>query len=298
MADTPLRVCIPEYHTHPVKPRGFAEFVDMFSDTQFARPNHETVRGFWELASLDKNGKVLSRTWTENIVTDNGASAMLENAYNNTEAAGGNIPIFNRLGLSNQGFCAQLSAPTGTGATTSLSVVALAAPIASGVTMSLNSGGTSPQTVTLSGAAALNATSLAVNSFTPAYGGVASTAYPAGTPLVANGGGGAPAATDDVYTLTIQPNRSTLAYYDSGALSAGAFTFTTTGGAGARKVAIVFTFGVQTGTLMQSNYCELWTTNAAQASITATGKSGNHLIFPYQTINGTTQLQVTLNITL
>lgn len=289
MADTPLRVCIPEYHTHPIKPRGFNEFVEMFSGTQRTQHPDGMVHGFWELASLDKDGKVLARTWTENIVTDRGATAMLENAY---ATAASTVPIFNRLALSNQGFCAQTSAATGTVAITSISVVAIAAPIASGVTMDLNNGGGTHQTVTLSGAAALNATALTVTSFTPTIN------YPAGTPLVANGGGGAPAATDDVYTLTLQPARSTLAYYDSGALAGGAFTYTTTGGAGARKVAIVFTFGVQTGGLMQSNYCELWTTNAAQASITATGNSGNHLIFPYQTINGTTQLQVTLNITL
>lgn len=289
MSET-LIVTLPEYHTTPVKPRNFDAFCEMMRDVH----GPDGLLGLWELAQIDTTtGRTLSRVWTKNIVTDHGAATMLNNTYTNALAAGGNTGFapFTRLALSNQGNVASLSAASGTSATTTLSVTALAAPLAINTTLDLNYGGATHQTVTLSAAAALNATSITVTSFTPTQN------YAAGTPLVGNGTY-APAATDDVYTLTLQPNRATLVYNDSGALSAGAFTYTNTGGAGARKVQIQYTFPTQTGALAAANYGELWTTDAAQASITATGHSGNHLIFPYQSINSTTSLQVTLNVTL
>lgn len=288
-----LTVTLPEYHANPVKPRGFDEFCQMMRDVH----GPDGVLGLWELKQIDEpTGRVLSRVWTKNIVTDHGAATMLNNTYTPSLPVNGNTGFlpFTRLGLSNQAKVAALSAASGTVATTTLSVTALAVPIANSTTLTLNYGQTGPQQVTLNAAAAQGATSLTVVSFTP------SSNFPAGTTLVAgpNTTTTNAAATDDVYTLTIQPALTSLVYNDSGALAAGAFTYTNVGGAGARKAQVQFTFPTQSGALAATNYCELWTVDVAQASITAVGHSGNHLVFPYQTINATTSLQVTLSVTL
>ena len=68
-----LLVTLPEYHTSQVKPRGFKDFCDM---------NEATLSplGLWEFKIWDDyTGDVLQRIWTKNVITDNGATAMLKN---------------------------------------------------------------------------------------------------------------------------------------------------------------------------------------------------------------------------
>jgi hypothetical protein len=259
-----LLVTLPDYYRCPVKPLDFFSFCDMFDATL-------GPLGLWCLKVSDRlTGEVLQEIWTKNIVTDNGALAMLKNTWN---SAGGAIGIFNQIALAaNAGSTTLTSAlAANTANVTSLSVAALPAGIPSGTVLTLGYGGSAPQNVTTSAAASAGATSISVNSFT-----VNSTGFAVGANVVPN-----PTTSDN-------PSSVPGAQY-SGALAAGNFTFSGTG-AGNRQVVITFTFNGSSFTA--GNYTEAYTTNANPI---ASGSTATHLITTPMALNTNTNVSVTIN---
>ena len=258
-----LEVTLPEYHKMTsVRPRGFAEFCDMFEA-------HQGPLGLWEMKVTDNvTGEVLKRIWTKNVVTDNGATAMLKNTWNN---AGSTIAIFNQIAVAAQAGSTTLTTALTNGQTgvTSLAVAALPASIPSGTTITIGYGSGTTQNVTTSATASASATSITVTSFT------SNAAYAIGTNVV------------PVPTTSDNPSSVSGAQY-SGALTSGAFTFSGTG-AGNRQVVISFTFNG--GSFTAGNYTEAYTTNANPI---AAGSTASHLITTPMALNSTTNLTVTI----
>jgi hypothetical protein len=257
-----LEVTLPEYHKSSVKPRGFAEFCDMFEATQ-------GPLGLWELKSTDKyTGEIVKRIWTKNVITDNGATAMLKNTWNN---AGSAISIFNQVAVAAQAGSTTLTTALTNGQTgvTSLAVAALPAAIPSGTTLTLGYGTGTTQTVTTSALASAGATSISVTSFT------ANAAYAIGSNVVPN-----PNVSDN-------PSSVSGAQY-SGALSSGAFTFSGTG-AGNRQVVIAYTFAA--GSFTAGNYTEAYTCNVNPI---VAGATASHLITTPMPLNASTSLTITV----
>lgn len=222
---------------------------------------------------IDKHNRVrlvASRLIAENIVTDTGATAMLKNTWNN---AGSAVGIFNQIAIdTNAGSTTLTSAlAANTSGVTSISVAATPASIASGTTLTLGYGTGNTQNIVTSALANAGATSITVTSFT-----VNATGFSIGANVVPN-----PTTSDNPSSLG-----GTSAY--SGALSSGAFTFSGTG-AGNRQVSIQFTFSTST---TAGSYTEAWTVNTNP--VAATGETASHLIFPVQTINSSTSLQITI----
>jgi hypothetical protein len=256
-----LIVNLAEYHKNPVKPRGFNEFLEMYSGPH---------KCWWELTNFDKlTGRVKQRIWTPNVITDNGAISMLKNTWNSSGSA---VNIFNHVVVSPNGCSTKLTAATGTSPITVLSVTALPAAIADGATMTLGYNGSNPQTVTInnSGGYAIGATSLTVTSFTPAMN------FPIGTDLCA-----IPSVADNPGSVS--------GTVDSGALSAGAFTFNATTGLGNRNVVISCTFVGTSGNA--GTYTEAYTSNAGTI---ATNSTASHVIFPGFVLNSSSNETITL----
>src|SRR5439155_8841610 len=136
--------------------------------------------------------------------------------------------------------------------------------------MTLGYGGGTTQTVTLNGAASLGATSITVTSFTPSIN------YPIGTNVVA-----IPSVTDNPSSVS--------GSVDSGALSAGAFTYNATTGLGNRNVVISVTFTGTTGNA--GTYTEAYTSNAGTIAANSTA---SHVIFPGFVLNSSTSETITL----
>jgi hypothetical protein len=256
-------VALPDYWKLPESERpntleGILEVV--------AKP-HECI---WEFKNWNKKtGKVNQRLLCKNVVTDNGAISMLKNTWNSSGSA---VSIFNHVVISPNGCATKLTAATGTSPITTLSVTALPAAIANGATMTLGYNGSNPTTVTInnSGGYAIGATSLTVNSFTPAIN------FPIGTDLVA-----IPSVTDNPSSVS-----STV---DSGPLSSGAFTYNATTGLGNRNCVISVTFSGTTGNA--GTYTEAYTSNAG--TITA-NSTASHVIFPGFVLNSATNESISL----
>lgn len=258
-----LIVSIPDYHKSSVKPRGFTEFCEMYDASN-------GPLGLWELVISDRiTGAISKRIWAKNIVTDNGATAMLKNTWNN---AGSAISIFNQIAVSATSGSTTLTTALTNGQTgiTSLAVASLPAAIASGTSLTVGYGTGQTQTVVTSALASAGATSITVTSYT------SNAAYAIGTNVV------------PVATTSDNPSSVTGAQY-SGALAAGAFTFSGTGNQN-RQVVISYTFNG--GSFTAGSYTDAWTTNANPI---VTGSTASHLITTAMALNNTTNL--TVNIT-
>lgn len=255
-------VTLPEYHQTSLKPRSFQALADMYEA-------QTGPLGLWEIVSLDKMGNVIKRIWTKNVVTDNGATSMLKNTWNN---AGSAVSIFNQIAITTNAGSTTLTTGLTNGQTniTSLAVASLPASIASGTTLTVGYGTGQTQSVTTSGLANAGATSISVNSYT------SNAAYAIGTNVVPN-----PTTSDNPSSLG-----GTNTY--SGALAGGAFTFSGTG-AGNRQVQIQYTFSTSSPA---GSYTEAWTVNTNP--VAAINQTASHLIFAGQTINSTTSLQITV----
>jgi hypothetical protein len=258
-----LQVTLPDYHKNTqVKPQNFMDFCDMYEA-------HNGPLGLWCFTISDRyTGNVLKEIWTKNIVTDNGATAMLKNTWNN---AGSAVSIFNQIAVAAQAGSTTLQTALSNGQTgvTSLTVAALPASIPSGTTLTIGYGTGTTQNVTTSALANSGATSITVTSFT------ANAAYAVGTNVV------------PVPTTSDNPSSVTGAQY-SGGLSSGAFTFSGTG-AGNRQVVITYTFNG--GSFTAGNYTEAYTTNANPI---ASNSTASHLITTPMALNSTTNLTVTI----
>lgn len=258
-----LEVTLPEYHRASVKPQNFADFCDMYDAT-------EGPLGLWCMQLSDRvTGEIVKELWTKNVVTDNGATAMLKNTWNN---AGSAVNIYNQIAIAANAGSTTLTTALTNGQTgvTSLAVAALPAQIPSGTTLTIGYGTGQTQNVTTSAVANSGATSITVTSFT------SNAAYAIGTAVVPN-----PNVSD-------APTSVSGAQY-SGALSSGAFTFSGTG-AGNRQVVISFTFNG--GSFTAGNYTEAYTANANP--IAAAGNTASHLITTPMSLNTNTNLTVTI----
>lgn len=243
-----LRVNYPDYWRSRVKPRGFLEFAEMIPER-----SGPGIKGIWEIARADRDGRVLERLWNTNVITDQGAISMLERGCNSSSATLPNL--FNQIAMTNGSGSTTLTTALTNGQTgiTSLAVAALPAaiPATTGgsptqVVIGFGSGQT--QTVTLSAGASAGATSISVNSFT------ANAAYAIGTAVVP-----LPNVAENPSSLP-----GSLVSY-SGALAPGAFTYTPTTGAGNRTAVVTYQFTTTGGTSV-GNYTDFWLTNANPVS--------------------------------
>lgn len=254
---------IPEYwQSKSVRPRGYAELCDMVE-------THGRITGIWQWEQWDpKTGEVRKREITKNAVTDNGAINILASAI----AAASNANPWNDLLITNNSGSTTLTVASGTVAITSLSVAALPAaipldypaPIASTVTqLQLGYGGGTVQTISMNAAAAQAATSLTLVSFTPSIN------FPIGTALVP-----LPNVGENPSNANLTANATTALSQYSGALAAGAFTYTPTTGAGNRNVVVTFVFktAANGGSTAVGSYTDAWLVNVASgAANTTTG---------------------------
>jgi hypothetical protein len=251
-------LAVPGYWRKNVKPDTYEEVI-----ARSAR--HQCV---WQLENWDANtGELWERSCHENVITDNGGISMLKNLWN---SAGSAIAIGSHVTVSPNGFTAKLSVASGTSATTSLSVQALVNGLANGSTMTLGYNGANPTTITLNATASAGNTTLTVVSFTPAVN------FPIGTDICA-----IPSVTDNPSSVS--------GTVDSGALSAGAFTFNATTGLGNRNVVIVATITGTSGNA--GTYSEAYTGNNATIG---TGTTFSHIIIPGFVLNSSTNETLTL----
>jgi hypothetical protein len=234
----------------------------------------EVVRGsarhqcIWQLENWDANtGELYERSCAHNVITDNGGISMLKNLWN---SAGSAIAIGSHVTVSPNGFATKLSVASGTSPITSLSVQALVNGLANGSTITLGYNGATPQTITLNAIANAGNTTLTVVSFTPTVN------FPIGTDLCA-----IPSVTDNPSSVS--------GSVDSGALSAGAFTYNATTGLGNRNVIIVATITGTSGNA--GTYTEAYT--GSNATI-ATGTTFSHIIIPGFVLNSSTNETLTL----
>jgi hypothetical protein len=247
-----LVVNYPPYHKSAVKPRGFAAFCEMV-DTQ------GKITGIWELVQWNpKTGKVRSRLWNKNVVTDNGAINILASAI----AAASNANPWNDILITNNSASTTLTVASGTVAITSLSVAALPAALPANTTIQIGYGGGTTQNIPgPTGVTAQGATTLTVPSFTPSIN------FPIGTAVVP-----VPSVTDNPTNANLTFNATTPLSQYSGALSAGAFTYTATTGAGNRNVVVTFVFKTATngGSTAIGNYTDAWLVNVASGAANTT----------------------------
>lgn len=225
------------------------------------------------LAGLPKEEvaeRTLSDLWARNVITDTGATQMLKSTWNNAVPAS----VYNYLVIAfgNRSYAVLTTALTaGQTAVTSLAcsggIQVVAMPNSSPITVSYGTANAETFTTGAS-AGALGATSIAVASQTSV------NAHSVNDYIVTQ-----PSTSDNPSSVSNSAN--------SGALAAGAFTFSGTG-AGNRQVQIQYTFSTST---TAGAYTESYTSNAATI---AAGTTGSHLIFPPQTINSTTSLQLTV----
>src|SRR5712672_3354022 len=251
-------VAVPGYWRKGFKPVSYEEVV-----ARSAR--HQCV---WQLENWDANtGELWERGCAHNVITDNGGISMLKNLWN---SAGSAIAIGSHVTASPNGFATKLTSATGVSPITTLSVTALINGLANGLTMTLGYNGATPQTVTLNAIANAGNTSLTVVSFTP------SANFPIGTDIVA-----IPSVTDNPSSVS--------GTVDSGALSAGAFTYNATTGLGNRNVVIVATITGTSGNA--GTYSEAYTGNNATIG---TGTTFSHIIIPGFVLNSSSNETLTL----
>ena len=251
-------IAVPGYWRGKRKPTTYEEVVQ-------GSARHQCI---WQLENWDADtGELWERGCSHNVITDNGGISMLKNLWNN---AGSAVAIMSHIVVSPNGFAAKLSVASGTSATTSLSVQALVNGLANGSTMTLGYNGANPTTITLNATASAGNTTLTVVSFTPAVN------FPIGTDICA-----IPSVTDNPSSVSSS--------VDSGALSAGAFTYNATTGLGNRNVVIV---GTITGTSGNAGtYTEAYTSNNATI---ATGTTASHIVIPGFVLNSSTNETITL----
>lgn len=250
---------IPEYWRNTrVRPRGFRELCDMVE-------THGKITGIWMWEQWDpKTGEVRTREITKNAVTDNGAIQILTAAISNAVPAA----VFNNIYINNNSGSTNLTTALTNGQTnvTSLAVGSIPAAIpanypspanAVATQLLLGYGTGTTQTVTVGGAAAQGATSVTTSSFT------SNAAYGIGTAVVP-----LPNVQENPSNANLKANQSTVVEQYSGNLSAGAFTYTQTTGAGNRSVQVQFVFktAANGGSTAIGTYTDAWLVNVSSAA--------------------------------
>ncbi len=275
-----------DYWDHSLKPRGFNEFCDML-------PSDGRIRGIWEFVQWDpKTGEVRKREWNHNIVTDDGAIEIFKCAITNAVPAA----VFNNIYINNNSGSSTLTTALTNGQTgiTSLALAAIPAAIplnnitpatgASLVQVGYGTGQT--QNVTVNGAAVKGATSLTVSPYT------SNAAYAIGQNVVP-----LPNVGENPTNTNLKVNQTgTVVEKYSGNLSAGAFTFTPTTGAGNRSVVVTFIFADATngGTTSDGAYTDAWLCNVSSAA--TTNNYVCHEINTPMNVNSSNNVTVTLTL--
>lgn len=284
---------IPEYWKTSVKPRGFAELVEMI-DTQ------GRITGIWCWEQWDpKTGEVKKREITKNVVTDNGAVNILASAIANAS----NANPWNNLYINNNSGSTTLTTALTNGQTgvTSLAVAAIPAaipldypaPISSTVTqLTVGYGTGQTQTVSMNAAATQGATSLTTVSYT------SNAAYAIGTNVVP-----LPNVGENPSNANLKANQSSVVEQYSGTISSGGFTYNATTGAGNRNVVVTFVFKNSTngGSTANGSYTDAWLVNVTSAASNATTGNfvGNYIAHEINTpmiVNNSNNVTVTITI--
>lgn len=285
---------IPEYwRTTSVRPRGFAELVDMV-ETQ------GRITGIWCWEQWDpKTGEVKKREITKNVVTDNGAVNILASAIANAS----NANPWNNIYINNNSGSTTLTTALTNGQTgvTSLAVAAIPAaipanypaPIGSTATqLQLGYGTGQTQTVTVGSAAAQAATSVTVSSFT------SNAAYAIGTNVVP-----LPNVGENPSNANLKANQSSIVEQYSGTIASGGFTYNATTGAGNRNVVVTFVFKNSTngGSTSNGSYTDAWLVNVTSAASNSTSGNfvGNYIAHEINTpmlVNNSNNVTVTITI--
>lgn len=223
------------------------------------------ITGLWEWTQWDpKTGEVRKREWNRNVVVDQGAVNILQAAINNAVPSA----VFNNIYINNNSGSTTLTTALTNGQTsvTSLAVAAIPAAIplnypspANSVVTQLTVGyGTgTTQTVSMNASASQNATSLTTVSYT------SNAAYAIGTAVVP-----LPNVAENPSNTNLKANQSSVAESYSGNLSAGAFTFSSTTGAGNRSVTVTFTFKTSSngGSTSVASYSDAWLVNVSSGA--------------------------------
>jgi hypothetical protein len=256
------------YWKTPVKPRNFDDFSRMYSAAE------NGPAGLWEVVQWDpKTGKAKKRTWSNRILTDNGAIQILTAAINNAVPAA----VFNNIYINNNDASTTLTTALTNGQTgvTSLAVAAIPAAIpttypspANGSNSQAMIGFGTGQTQTVTTASASqSATSITTTSFT------SNAAYAIGTAVVP-----VPNIAENPSNANLKANQSSVLEQYSGNLSSGAFTSTQTTGAGNRQMTVVFVFKNSTngGSTSNGSYTTFWLVNVSSAA--AANNYVDHLI--------------------
>lgn len=281
------------YHKSAVKPRGFTEFCDMVE-------THGKLTGIWEFAESDaRTGRIKRRQWNKNVITDQGASNILQRAINSSSAT---LPaLCNNIYITNNSGCTTLNSAltNGQSGIVSLTVLPLPAAIPSGTNLELgygagtNMGGynasgvlpTGTAAIVTSAGAAQGAVSISVSSFTT------NAAYAIGSALVP-----LPTYADNpANQAATTANATTPVSSFSGNLATGAFTYTPTSGQGNRQLVVTFTFTNGGGTPV-GTYTDAWLMNVNTGAAIVSNSVFAHEINTPMTCNTTTNLTVTVTI--
>jgi len=200
---------------------------------------HGAPTGIWEWKQWDpKTGEIRKREITKNVITDKGAINILASAI----AAASNSSQWNNLYINNNSGSTTLTTALTNGQTSVISLAVAAipaaisldypAPISSTVTqLTVGYGTAQTQVVSMNASASQAATALTTVSYT------SNAAYAIGTNVVP-----LPNVGENPTNGNLKVNATTPVESYSGNLSAGAFVYTATTGAGNRSLVISFTF--------------------------------------------------------
>lgn len=204
---------------------------------------------------------ILERLIAANIITDTGATALLKGAFNSAAPSS----VYNHMQLSADAKTAQLSGAMASTGATAIPVTSGGTNFTSTMLAYLGYGTANQETVNIGSGS--TATSVVSSATTKTHN--------ANDYLVQAPGTQSNAASDNPSSVT--------SGYDSGALGAGAYTFSGSG-PGNRQVQIVYDFPANSGA-PGGGYTDLWMSTAATI---AAGTSGAHLTRSPLLVNGST----------
>ncbi len=243
----------PNFWKSPVKPRGFAQWAEMYE-------GNGKLTGLWEIIQFNpKTREIVQRVWNKNAITDQGANYMLQRTLNSSAATLPNL--FNNVLITNNSGSTTLTTAltNGVSSGTSLAVAALPAAIPSGSTIQVGFGTNQTQVFITTALALQGATSISVTAQN------ANATYPIGSAVVP-----LPNVTDNPNNAGLTGNATTPLSQYSGNLPTGAFTYTPTSGQGNRTALVSYTFANASngGSTPNGSYTDAWIVNVASGAST------------------------------
>jgi hypothetical protein len=249
-----LLVNHPDYHRNPVKPLSYEAWTEMFE-------TEGRFTGLWRLAQTDpRTGEVRREIWNKNVLTDQGAINIFQAAIANAVPAA----VFNNILLTNNSGATTLTSAIAisTSGITSISVAATPAAIPAATSLLLGFGSGTSQTIVTGGSTTTQgSTSITTVSFSTD----GSHSYGVGAAVVP-----IPQVTDNPNNAGLTSSATTPLSIYSGNLSAGAFTYTATTGAGNRSCVVTFIFktAANGGSTPIGTYTDGWLTNVNTGATT------------------------------